>query len=173
MDHNSKPTEPEKPFPPAKPPPPTSKSPHLPRTTSQRKPDCAHLRPYLGSLPTKTVKNTIQNTTQLACLTTSALLKQAHKSPNPALNVMCPRKPVATDTLYSDAPAADCGVTQAQIFVGCNTDVVDICPLQTKKKFINTLKDDIRFQRAMSKLISNCSTCPRILTRPCNSCLEI
>ena len=39
-------------------------------------------------------------------------------SRNPALNVPRRHEPVATDTIFSDTPAADSGVKQAQVFVG-------------------------------------------------------
>ena len=91
--------------------------------------------------------------TQLAHLTTGILLKQAYKSPNPMLNVIHHGEPVATGTLCANATAADCGVTQAQIFVGCTMDVTGIYPLQTEKQFINTLEDSTRFWGAMSELI--------------------
>ena len=35
----------------------------------------------------------------------------------PACNVMRRNEPVATDTVFSDTPAGDSGVTAAQIFV--------------------------------------------------------
>ena len=95
--------------------------------------------------------------TQLAHLTTGALLKHAYESPNPTLNVMHHGEPVATNTLSSNTPAANCGVTQAQNFVSCNMDVVDVYPLQTKKQFINTLEDNVRFRGAKSKIISDCA----------------
>ena len=41
-------------------------------------------------------------------------------------NVIRRNEPVATDELYSDTPAIDCGATRCQVFVGMNTDVVDI-----------------------------------------------
>ena len=40
------------------------------------------------------------------------------KSKNPALNVPHRHEPVATDTVYSDTPAVESGVKQAQLFVG-------------------------------------------------------
>ena len=42
-------------------------------------------------------------------------MKKHLKSRNPALNI--PRS-VATDTVFSDIPAVDSGVKQAQVFVG-------------------------------------------------------
>jgi hypothetical protein len=75
------------------------------------KPDYGQLRPRLGWLPIDAIKKTFEHTTQLTRMPLSTILKKQYKSPNPALN-MCPRdEPVATDTIYSDTPAIDCGVS--------------------------------------------------------------
>ena len=39
------------------------------------------------------------------------------KSRNPALNIPRRHEAVATDTVFSDTPAVDSGVKQAQVFV--------------------------------------------------------
>ena len=62
---------------------------------------------------------------------------------------------MATDTIYSDTPAIDSGVKQAQIFVGCDTMLTDFYPLKTGKQFVNTLEDNIRERGAMNKLVSD------------------
>jgi hypothetical protein len=66
-------------------------------------------------------------------------------------------EPVATDTVFSDTPAVDCGVTAAQLFVGRKSLVSDAYGLKTDKEFINTVEDNIQEWGAMSKLISNCA----------------
>ena len=45
-------------------------------------------------------------------------MKRHLKSRNPALNVPRRHEAVATETVYSDTPAVDNGVKQAQLFVG-------------------------------------------------------
>ena len=57
--------------------------------------------------------------------------------------------------MYSDTPALGSGATRAQLFVGLNTHVTDVYPLQTEKQFVNTLEDNIRYRGAMSKMISD------------------
>ena len=47
----------------------------------------------------------------------STLLKKRYQSPNPALNVHQRSESVATDTIYSDTPAVDSGVTQAHFLL--------------------------------------------------------
>ena len=76
-------------------------------------------------------------------------------SPNPALNVHRRNEPVATDTIYSNTPAIESGVTQPQFFVGCKTMVCDAYPMKTDKQFVNTLEDNIRTCGAMDQLISD------------------
>ena len=54
------------------------------------------------------------------------------KSSNPALNI--PRhEPVATDTVFSNTPAVDSSVKQAQVFVGNDTLVADAYTLKSWK----------------------------------------
>jgi hypothetical protein len=77
-------------------------------------------------LPVDAIKKTFEHTTQLARMPMSTILKKRYKSPNPALNVRPRDKPVATDTIYSDTPAIDCGITSAQLFVGTKTHTADV-----------------------------------------------
>jgi hypothetical protein len=82
-------------------------------------------------------------------------LKKRYKSPFPACNVHHRSEPVATDTVYSDTPAIDSGVTAAQFFVGTESMVCDVYPMKTDKQFINVLQDNICRRGALSKLISD------------------
>ena len=43
----------------------------------------------------------------------------------------------------------------ALIFVGKDSLVSDVYPMQSSKQFLNTLEDNIRFRGAMSKVISD------------------
>ena len=106
-------------------------------------------------LPTDIIKRTYELTTQYARIPMSTLLKKRYSSPNPALNVHRRDENVATDTVFADTPAVDCGVTSAQFFVGCESLVCDIYPMKSSKQFVNTLEDNIRERGAMNKLISD------------------
>jgi septum formation inhibitor MinC len=64
-------------------------------------------------------------------------------------------EPVATDTIYSDTPAIDCGVTSAQPFVGTKTHTADVYPIKSDKQFVNMLLDNITQRGTPTKLISN------------------
>jgi hypothetical protein len=77
------------------------------------------------------------------------------KSRFPALNVRRRQEAVATDTVFSNTPAVDSGVKEAQIFVGKDTLVADAYPMKSTKQFVNTLEDNIRFRGAMTQLISD------------------
>jgi len=106
-------------------------------------------------LPTDIIKHTFEKTTQFYHSTVSATSKKHYRSPFPACNVHRQSEPVATDTVYSDTPAIDCGVTAAQFFVGTESLVCDVYPLQSDKQFVNVLQDNIRRWGAMTKLISD------------------
>ena len=71
------------------------------------------------------------------------------------LNVPRRHEAVATDTVFSDTPAVDSGVKQAQVFVGRDTLVADAYPMKSWKQFVNTLEDNIRRRGAMDKLLSD------------------
>ena len=85
----------------------------------------------------------------------STVLKKHYKSPFPALNVHRRDEALATDTVYSDVPAVDSGVTIAQLFVGLTSTVCDVYPLKSEKAFLNTLQDIIRRRGAPSRLVSD------------------
>ena len=68
-------------------------------------------------------------------------MKKHLKSRNPALNVPRRHEAVTTDTVYSDTPAVDSGVKQAQHFGGKESLVSDIYPMRSGKQFVNTLED--------------------------------
>jgi hypothetical protein len=70
------------------------------------------------------------------------------------LNVRPHAEPGATDTIYSDTPAINCGVTSAQLFVGTKTHTGDVYPIKSDKQFVNTLLDNITQCGVPTKLIS-------------------
>ena len=60
------------------------------------------------------------------------------------MNVPRRHEPVATDTIFSNTPAVDSGVKQAQVFVRRDSLVADVYPMNFGKQFVNTLEDNIR-----------------------------
>ena len=82
-------------------------------------------------------------------------MRKHFKSRFLAFNIPHRNEAAATDTIFSDTPAIDSGVTMAQIFVGEDSLVSDVYPMHSSKQFVNTLEDNIRFRGAMSKFISD------------------
>ena len=117
--------------------------------------DYEKLRPFFGWVNSDIVKQTIDRTTQWGVSLDSFPMKRHLKSRNPALNVPRRHEPVATDTIFSDTPAVDSGVKQAQVFVGRDSLVADVYPMKSGKQFVNTLEDNIRRRGAMDKLLSD------------------
>ncbi len=119
------------------------------------KPNYEKLRPYFGWVNADVVKNTMDQTTQWGVSVDTIPMKRHLKSRNPALNVPRRHEPVATDTIMSDTPAVDSGVTNAQLFVGRDSLVADVYPIKSTKQFVNTLEDNIRYRGAMDTLLSD------------------
>jgi len=94
-------------------------------------PDYQALCPMFGWLPLDVIQRTFEVTIQYARLPMSTLLKKWYKLPFPALNDHRRDEPVATDTIYSDTPAIDSGITIAQVFVGVESLVTDVYPTKT------------------------------------------
>ena len=82
-------------------------------------------------------------------------MKKHIKSRNPALNIPRRHEAVATNIVFSDTPAVDSGVKQAQVFVGRDTLVADAYPMKSGKQFVNTLDDNTTRWGAMDKLRSD------------------
>ena len=119
-------------------------------------PDYENLRHYFGWVNTDTVQKTIEQSTQWGVSIPNTFPMRKHlKSRNPALNIPRRHEPVATDTVFSDTPAVDSGVKQAQVLAGRDTLVADAYPMKSRKQFVNTLENYIRRRGAMDKLLSD------------------
>jgi hypothetical protein len=125
--------------------------------------DFAQLRPNFAWLPENVVKETFKNTTQYARMSMSTVLKKHYNSPFPTLNVHCREEALATNTVYSNVPAVDSGVTIAQLFVGLTSTVCDVYPLKTEKAFVNTLQDVTTVPKSKSAAESRISSGPSSL----------
>ena len=117
---------------------------------SHETPDYEKIRPYFGWVNVDTCQKTMEQSTQWGVsLPNTFPMKKHLKSRNPALNIPRRHEAVATDTVFSDTPALDSGVKQAQVFVGRDTLVADAYPMKSGKQFVNTLEDNIRRRGAM------------------------
>jgi hypothetical protein len=113
-------------------------------------PDYDKLRLLSGWMNTKTIKKTLEQTTQYARMPNGIILKKHYKSPYPAPNVQRCNERLAMDTVYSfNTPTIDGGETCAQIFAGTETLVTDVYGMRTEKQFVNTLADNIRERGAI------------------------
>ena len=101
------------------------------------------------------MRDAFKHTTQWGVSIDTFPMKRHHKSSNPALNIPHRHEASAPDTVYSDTPAVDSGVYQAQLIVGKESLVSDIYPMRSGKHFVNTLVDSIHRCGAMDKLISD------------------
>ena len=119
-------------------------------------PDYEKFRPYFGWVNVDIVQRTMEQSTQWGVsLPYTFPMKKHLKSRNPALNIPRRHEAVATDTVFSDTPAVDSGVKQAQVFVGRDSLVADAYPMKSGKQFVNTLEDNIRRQGPMNELPSD------------------
>ena len=89
--------------------------------------------PILAGSTNITIEKTFHKTTQWAVASTRYHMRKHFKSRFPAFNIPSQSGEVATDTIFSDTPAIDSGVTMAQIFVGKQTLVADVSPPQIPK----------------------------------------
>ena len=111
---------------------------------------------YFGWVNVETIQKTMEQSTQWGVFLPSTFpLKKHLRSRDPAINIPRRHEAVATDTFFSDTPAVDSGVKQAQVFVCGDTLVADAYPLKSGKQFVNTLEDNIRTYGSMDKLLSD------------------
>ena len=111
------------------------------------------MRPYFGWVNSDIVKQTIDQTTQWGVALDSFPMKRHLKSREPAVNVPRIHEPVATGTIFSDTPAVDSGVKQAQVFVGRDSLVADVYPIKSGKQLVDTLENNIQRRGAMDQLL--------------------
>ena len=122
---------------------------HLSRTykhdVSPETPDYEKFRSYFGWVNEESVQKTMEQSTQWGVsLPNTFPMKKHLNSRNPAVTIPRRHEAVATDTVFSDTPAVDSGVKQAQVFVGRDTLVADAYTMKSGKQFVNTLEDNIR-----------------------------
>ena len=119
-------------------------------------PDYEKFRPYFGWVNDDTVQKLLEQSTQWGVSIPNIFPMKKHmKSRYPVLNIPRRYKPVATYTVFSDTPAVDSSVKQAQVFVGRDTLVGDAYPMKSGKQFVNTQEDNIRWRGTMDKLLSD------------------
>ena len=124
--------------------------------SSPQEPDWNTQRPFLAWTSPSSIKDTFNVTTRHGTApNTQDYIKNHFKPRNPVFSIPRCSEAVATDTIFSDTPAADDGSTMAQFFCGHVTLVCDAYGIKSIKQFINTLSDNIRKWGAMDTLISD------------------
>ena len=121
-----------------------------------QEPDWNTQRPFLAWTSPSSIKDTFNVTTRHGTAPhTQDYIKKHFKSRNPVFSIPRCSEAVATDTIFSDTPAVDDGLTMAQFFCGHDTLVCDAYGIKSTQQFINTLSDNIRKRGAMDTLISD------------------
>ena len=103
-------------------------------------PELDKYRPYFSWVNADIIRDTFKHTTQWGASVGTFPVKKHLKSRNPALNVPRGHEAVTTEIVFSDTPAVDSGVKQAQLFVGKESLVPDIYQMRSYKQFVNTLE---------------------------------
>ena len=80
--------------------------------------DYNKIKQYYGWVNAETIKKTCENSTEWAMTSTRFPMRKHFKSRSPPVNIPQRTEAVATDTIFSDTPSIDSGVTMAQIFIG-------------------------------------------------------
>ena len=78
--------------------------------------DYNKFKPYFGWVNADTIKKMFENSTQWVLTSSRFPMRKHFKSRFPAFNIPCRNDAVPTDTIFSDTPAIDSGVTMARIF---------------------------------------------------------
>ena len=113
---------------------------------SPETPDYEKFRLYFGWVNVDTVQKTMEQSTQwVVSIPNTFPMKKHLKSRNPALNIPRRHEPVATDTVFSDTPAVDSGVKQAQVFVGRDTLVDYAYPMKRWAEGIHGILREMKF----------------------------
>ena len=89
--------------------------------------------------------------TQWAVTSTRFHIGKHFNSILPAFNIPHRNEAVATDTIFSETPPMDSGITMAQSFIGTGSLVSDAYLMHSSRQFVNTLEDNIKSRGAMSK----------------------
>ena len=100
--------------------------------------DYNKLKPYFGLVNADTIKKTFEDSTQWAVTPTRFPMRKHFNSRFPAFSIPCRNEAVATNTIFSDTPVTDSAVTMAQNFIGKDSLISDVYPMQSSKQFVNT-----------------------------------
>ena len=107
--------------------------------------DAEKIQPYLGYRPLEVIRQTLENTTQLASVPKWENMRRHRVSLYPFMNRTHLSETVATDTFFSSLPAIG-GNTCAQVFYGLVSHYINVYPMHTESHAIDTLQDFMRYE---------------------------
>ena len=113
-------------------------------TTNANKSEYGSMQPLFNWMPLDVIKKTMQPSTQHDSAPASYLMKKTHLSPFHDLNIKRRSEPVATCTIYCDAPSIDNGSKCDRFFMFTKTLVSDFYGMNSDKQLVNILGDNIR-----------------------------
>jgi hypothetical protein len=133
----------------------------IPKSILPKVPNFEKLRPVFGWIPPARIKDTIKHTTQYYKAEGRLPMRRHYKSRFPGANVPRREETVATDTIFSDTPALDDGIsghggcTMMQFFCGCTSEFTAAYPMSTETQVHSALQDFIRYYGAPRNLFSD------------------
>ena len=107
--------------------------------------DAEKLQPYLGYRPLEVIRQTLENTTQLASVPNWENMRRHRMSLYPFMNRTHLNETVATDTFFSSVPGIG-GTTCAQVFYGLVSHYINIFPMRTESNALQALQDFMRYE---------------------------
>ena len=102
--------------------------------------DAAKVQSYLGYRPLEVCRKTLENTTQLAALSTWGNMKQHLKSLYPWANKLRINETVATDTYFADTTDVS-GATCSQVFYGLTSHNINAYGMKSENEGPSRLQD--------------------------------
>ena len=128
-----------------------------PRAHVPMQQDFTKLKRFFAWIPSKLIQHTFRNSTQYGYMPNSPEGNQfVHwHAPNPALNVHRLNDDLLTDKIYSDTPALDSGHTEAQIYFGRKSHIVDVQPRTKNISFLGTLQNMVQKWGAPNCILGN------------------
>ena len=105
--------------------------------------DAAKYQPYLGWRPLEVVRQTLENTTQMARTHQRENMRGHTQALFPFLNCVQLHETVSTDTFFSSTRDIS-GATCAQVFYGLTSHFINVYGLRTESDNINALEDFTR-----------------------------
>jgi hypothetical protein len=123
--------------------------------------DALQAQPYLAYRPLEVIRRTLDQTTQLARLSSAIPMKRHVKALFPFLNRKRITETVATDTFFSSVRDIS-GATCAQVFYGLKSHFMNVYPLRTESDGPKVFEDFVRTEGIPNVIRSDNSKMQRL-----------